>query len=169
MIIGFDQRWQNVSENAGSLSIHVSTMRTSERNHTVVFHYQKSSNTAVVRTFTQQDDPEYDALFGTRQKSPEGSVEEIQILTQHNSMIPPLLTAIRNDDRPEDRECYTISIITKDIEGVRELFTCKKDVGNPTDFFCDHTICIDDDDGQFTSIICVHLLSLKIVYGFVFF
>ena len=150
MIIGFDQRWQNVSENAGSLSIHVSTMRTSERNHTIVFHYQKSSNTAVVGTFTQQDDPEYDALWIDADIPPDESIVVTHILNPGNSMIPSLTTMVCNDSFPEDRECYTISIIVTDIEGVRELFTCNGDESNPTAFFCDHTICIDDDDGKFT-------------------
>ena len=155
MIIGFNQRWQNVSENAGSLSINVSTLRTSERNHTIVFHYQESSNTATVETFTLQNNPLYDALFGNRTDTYTHSGEPIvvtHILRPGNGMIPSLMTVVQNDSRPEDLECYTIHIITTDVEGVRELFTCNEDDSNSTDFFCDHTICIDDDDGQFTSV-----------------
>ena len=71
------------------------------------------------------------------------------ILRPGNSMIPSLMTVVQNDSRPEELECYTINIITTDIEGVRELFTCNENESNSTDFFCDHTICINDDDGQF--------------------
>ena len=154
MIIGFNQRGQNVSENAGYLSIDVSTNRTSERNHTIEFRYQESSNTAIVETFTTQNNPLYDALFGNgtdTDTAPDESIVVTHILHPGNSIIPSLMTMIQNDSRPENQECYTISIITRDIKGVRELFMCNKDERNPTDFFCDHTICIDDDDGQFTS------------------
>ena len=154
MIIGFAQRRQNVSENAScvmdgyvAVSINVSTLRTSNRTHTIVFRYQASSSTARVGTLTLQDDAEYDALFGARQNPPDDSIVEIRILSPGDNAIPSLTTYIQNDILPEDRECYTISIITTDVEGVRELFTCNEDESNPTDFFCDHTICIDDDDG----------------------
>ena len=150
MIIGFDQRHQTILENSSSLPffIDVSTQRTSERNLTIVFRYQESSNTAIVETFTQQNNPEYDALFGTNQNPSDSSIREILILNSGDNTIPSLRTLIRNDNHPEEQECYTISIITADIRGVRRLFTCNEDESNPTDFFCDHTICIDDDDGQ---------------------
>ena len=155
MIIGFNQRWQNVSENTGSLSINASTLRASERNHTIVFHYQESSNTATVETSTLQNNPLYDALFGNRADTDmpsDGTIVVTHILRPGNSMIPSLMTVIQNDSRPEDLECYKINIITTDTEGVRELFTCNEDESNSTDFFYDHTICINDDDGQFTSV-----------------
>ena len=161
MMLGFDWRHQNVSENTGSdnetfpLSIGVSTMRTSERTHTIVFRYQQSSSSAIVETLTEQNDPEYDALFGTRQNNSHNSIEEILILAPGSDIILLLWTYIKSDNHPEDQECYTISIVSTDIKGVRELFTCNEDENNSTKFFCDHTICIDDDDGQFTSIIMI--------------
>ena len=159
MKIGFNQRWQVVSENAVSLmnqstlSIAVSSLRVSERNHTIVFRYQESTNAAKVETFTVQNNPQYDALFGIRTDSDTPLGEPIvvtHVLTAGSSKIPALMTRVRDDVRPEDTECYTISILTPDIEGIRESFTCNEDEKNPTDFFCDHTICIIDDDGQFT-------------------
>ena len=155
MIIGFDQRHLNVSENAGdstnlsSLSIPVSSVRTSERDYRIVFRYQESSNTAIVEALTNQSNPAYDALFGIRRDNalPGAPIVVTQILKLGSIMIPSLITKVRNDIRPEDRECYTISIMTTDIEGVRESFTCNEDEIKPTDFFCDHTVCIIDDDG----------------------
>ena len=155
MIIGFDQRYSNVLENAGgttdlsSISISVSSMRTSERDYKIVFRYQQSSNTAIVETFTNQSNPLYDALFGIRRDNGLAGAPIVvtQILRLGNIMIPSVMTKVRNDIRPEDRECYTISIMTIDIEGVRESFTCNEDDSNSTKFFCDHTICIFDDDG----------------------
>ena len=131
------------------LFVTVSTLRTSERSHTIVFRYQESSNTAIVETFTIQNNPLYDALFGNRTDNvPLGDpIQVIEILNPGIDVIPSLMTKIRNDFRPEDQECYTISIMTPDIEGVRESFTCNEDDSNSTEFFCDHTICIMDDDG----------------------
>ena len=131
------------------LSINVSTLRTSERNHTIVFRYQESSNTALVETFTIQNNPLYDALFGNRTDSVHSGepIVVTEILNPGIGTIPSLMTKVRNDNRPEDRECYTISIMTPDIDGVRKSFICNEDDSNSTDFFCDHTICIVDDDG----------------------
>ena len=165
MIIGFAQRHQNVPENASHLmdqfpvAINISVPMISERIHKIMFHYHESINTARVGTLTQQDDLDYDAFFGTRQNTKGDSIVDIMILNSGNDTIPSLRTLVQNDIRPEEQECYTINIITTDIEGVRELFTCNEDESNLTDFFCDHTICIDDDDGQFTNIFSCTLLS----------
>ena len=159
MIIGFAQRRQNVPENASRLmdqfpvSINISVPMISERIHKIMFHYHESISTARVGTLTQQGDLEYDAFFGTRQNTKHDSIVDILTLKLGNDTIPSLRTLVQNDNHPEDLECYTINIITIDVEGVRELFTCNEDDSNSTDFFCDHTICIDDDDGQFTNII----------------
>ena len=133
------------------LSINVSTLRASERNHTIVFRYQESSSTALVEAFTTQNNPLYDALFGNWTDSVLSgeAILVTEILNPGIGTIPSLMTKVRNDNRPEDRECYTISIMTPDIDGVRESFMCNEDDSNSTDFFCDHTICIVDDDGQF--------------------
>ena len=62
-------------------------------------------------------------------------------------MIFPLV-AIRNDFIPEEKECFTIRIIQVDVPGRKELFTCKEDNAGADSYFCDHTICIEDDDGR---------------------
>ena len=58
------------------------------------------------------------------------------------------LTAIRNDFRPEYEECYSIQISPIDL---KEVFMCDfVDTSStpPMSFFCEHTICIEDDDGN---------------------
>ena len=56
----------------------------------------------------------------------------------------PLFTTILSDVRIELDECFTINILTT---GERTDFSCNEDEDNPEDFFCDHTICILNDDG----------------------
>ena len=41
--------------------------------------------------------------------------------------------------------CYTINILTT---GERSDFSCNEVSDDPDDFFCDHTVCILDNDGQ---------------------
>ena len=52
---------------------------------------------------------------------------------------------------PENEECYAIQISPIDIPGLRELFMCDfvdKSSTPPMSFFCEHTICIANDDGK---------------------
>ena len=159
MFIGFLQRYQDISENAGGpltffpLSINVSTPRASERNHTVVFWYLGSSSTAIVVPVNEPEDPLYDAKFGCR-KIGDHPIEVTHILYPGKRTLS-LTTTIRNDNRPEDQECYTISIYISELTLRVPPFRCNDDYRNPTEFFCDHTICIIDDDGQLSgSYIC---------------
>ena len=75
------------------------------------------------------------------------------VLEALEDTIPPLTTFIRDDRRPEDEECFTISIVPVDVLGRRELFACNEDDSGEGNYFCQHTICIMDDDGRFTFII----------------
>ena len=70
--------------------------------------------------------------------------------------IPPLITYIRDDRRPEDEECFTIRVLPVDVPGRRELFTCNEDDAGAINYFCQTEICIEDDDGRF----CVTYLCL---------
>ena len=69
------------------------------------------------------------------------------------SLVPSLHRAstdalIRNDIIPEEIECYTIRIFPVDVPGRCELFTCNEDNAGADSYFCEHTICIEDDDGK---------------------
>ena len=152
MIIGFTQRSQTVSEgdvlpgvDFTTRLIDVATERTSERRHIIVFRYLENRSTAIVQSFfTQRPDPFFDAHFSNVDSDP---FEEIFFLEPGRSSIPSRFTDIRNDFRPEEDECFTIGIFATDIGSRRESFSCN-DEPDATNYFCDHTICILDDDGR---------------------
>ena len=129
------------------LQIDVSTLRESERLHRMLYRVL-SSGTATVVSLDFRDNLDYDARFGTVQADP--IVQRDQLLPLRD-FITPLPTAIRNDFIPEDEECYSIQISPIDIPGLRELFMCDfadTSVIPPRSFFCEHTICIEDDDSK---------------------
>ena len=71
------------------------------------------------------------------------------VLEALEDTIPPLTAFIRDDLRPENEECFTIRILPVDVLGRRELFSCNDDDSGADNYFCEHTICIEDDDGRF--------------------
>ena len=154
MVIGFTERRQTVSEGDGvpgtdefPLQIDVATLRVSEREIGILYRLL-SSGTATVVSFTFFDSLDYDARIGTVESDP---IEIVDFLLPGESVIIPLQTAIRNDFIPEDEECYSIQISFIDVPGVMFLFTCDiVDTSStpPKSFFCEHTICIEDDDGN---------------------
>ena len=78
----------------------------------------------------------------------------MDVLLPGRRFIDPLLTAIRNDFVLEDGECYSIQITPIDIPGLRESFICNyvdRSAIPPKSFFCEHTICIEDDECKVTA------------------
>ena len=154
MIIGFTERIQTVCENQVpgvdlfQLEINVSSVRTAEREHLMEFRVQEASTNATVETLTAAS-PVFDATFGLR-ANPDDPMEETRVLDPGTRTVEPLLlTAIRNDLIPEELECYAIRILPVDVLGRRELFGCYEDADMANNYFCEHTICIqDDDDGE---------------------
>ena len=152
MIIGFTQRFRNVSEGQVSgvdlfqLEINVESVRTAERGHPMVFRLQEASTNATVETLIPTN-PVFDATFGGRENLTD-PIQENFDLEAGTRTILPLLTAIRNDLIPEVLECYSIRILPVDIPGRRELFECNEDDDMADNYFCVHTICIHDDDGE---------------------
>ena len=153
MVIGFTERRRTVSEglfpgvDEFELQIDVATLRVSDREHRMLYRVL-SSGTARVVSFEFFDSLDYDARFGTIQAGP---IEQEDVLLPGRDSIIPLQTAIRNDFVPEDEECYSIRIWPVDIPGVHVLFYCDfVDTSStpPMSFFCEHTICIEDDDGK---------------------
>ena len=90
----------------------------------------------------------YDATFGVRVNLNYPIRESRDLLPGERTISPPLQTDIRNDLIPEEIECYTIRIVPVDVPGRRELFTCYEDNAGADSYFCEHTICIEDDDGK---------------------
>ena len=153
MVIGFSQQIQTVSE--GQVpnvdffqpQIDVSTRRISEREHPMTFRYLESSSNATVKPITQTTNF-VDALFGSRQQ-PDGSIEiSYDLLAGRNMLREPLFTSIRNDFVPEEDECFTIRLFPVDVPGHHELFSCNEDDVRADNYFCEHTICIEDDDSR---------------------
>lgn len=153
MVIGFQDRSLTVSESdsgSGSDSfqreIVVHCLRKSERDYRVLFRLQQSS-TAFVEALTLQFSSGYDALFGNRD-NPGDPIQDERILRVGGFFFSPLTTLIRNDFLPEETECFSILITSPDIPGFRTNFECNTDESGATDFYCLHTICIEDDDGE---------------------
>ena len=153
MVIGFNERSQTVSEgeiptvDIFFILLDVSNIRTAERVHTMTFRYQEASSTAIVEPVIDQINPNFDALFGSR-GLPTDPIEETIDLEPGEDTLPPRRVQIRNDFVPEPNECFSIRIFTVDVIGRRELFTCNEDNTGATSFFCEHTVCIIDDDGK---------------------
>ena len=157
MIIGFTTRMVYVPENNTELGfdvwllpIEVATMRTAEREHLMIFRVQESSSSAIVEPIGGVVNLLYDATFGSRNNIGD-PIDVLFVLEALEDTIPPLITFIRDDRRPEDQECFTIRISPVDVLGRREVFTCNEDDSGADNYFCEHTICIEDDDGRFAT------------------
>ena len=153
MIIGFTERIRTVSEGQESavdlfqLQIIVSSLRSAERVHPMLFRIVESRTNATVETLIPASNV-FDATFGSRANPDYPIAETMNLLPGKRTVSPPLVTAIRNDIIPEEIESYTIRIFPVDIPGRREQFTCNEDSEGADSYFCEHTICIEDDDGK---------------------
>ena len=150
MVIGFTSRIQTVSEGRGNvqLLIDVVSQRPSERVHSMRFHYQEfSGNAKVEPAVGQKQTTNFDALFGMRLNF-DDPIEEFFDLQPETDTIPLLETVIINDFVEEEEECYTIRIVPVDIPGRHELIACNDDDSRENNFFCQHTICITDNNGR---------------------
>ena len=152
MVIGFTQRMRTVSEGDSieggdilTIDIDIATQRPSEREHPMVFRVDVSASTAIV----ESDYSLFNAIFGIRDTPDYPILEEFN-LGYLITTIPPLITEIRDDLRPEDEECFTIRLYPSDVPGRKELFDCYEDSYNShaTSYFCETTICIEDNDGR---------------------
>lgn len=161
MIIGFNQRSQTVSEHDPSsgtefrrITIDVTAERISERSHIIIFRYLESSSTAIVENNLIQRNPSFDALFSNEDSDP---IQEFVTLRPGEDTVPSLEIAIRNDFLIEPQECFTIGVYHG--EATRKSFQCKED-NDATNFFCYHTVCIEDDDGNYFNNCNIALSSL---------
>ena len=133
-----------------TFSIDVHSNIISELDYEIGFHHIQGRNPtdATVETADILDPifhSNFDARFGDRPNpnNPFNPLETVRIL-EKGHLVPsrPLFTTIFPDGCPELVECYTINIF---LTGSRVLLQCND--YNPEDFFCDHTVCILDDDG----------------------
>ena len=171
MVIGFTERRRTVSEGIvpAGLTYPVAALRTSERNHPMIFRLLEGSSTATVITEEESEDPDLlhnsDALFG-KQREKNGPIKvSLNLTVGRTTLLQNLSTLIRDDINPEDDECYSVQIFAVDVPGVRQLFTCNSEA-DATDYFCVHEICIIDDDGKVYHIIISHLTLSTIIFYF---
>ena len=122
------------------LLINVATERQSERYHEIIITHL--GGTATVHSFVSSTS-DSDALFSSQVIDP---LILIYGLSPLESTVQPLSIVIRNDFTIEAQECFTIGISPYFREGARDLFMCNPDT--VSNFFCKHTICINDDDGK---------------------
>ena len=152
MLIGFSRRFIIVSEGDAApgedfffVDLNVHSQRTSEQRYFPMFRLANSNATVVGLT---SNNPDFDVIFG----SIIGSGDSLQFTgildTLSRVLSDPLIPQIRNDFRPEGRECFTVNILRPDRTEDRDIFSCFSDDANMDDFFCATTICIDDDDGK---------------------
>lgn len=151
MIIGFTQRQQNIGEESGPVGvdqfpiiIHLDTAITSERIHDMTIRLQETISNASVNDYYS---PNTDAVFGSRFSSGEPLTHNIRLQSLQDTL-DPLQVFIIDDSAEEGNECFTIRINPDDVPGRRELFSCNEDGTNAGGYFCSHTVCILDDDGE---------------------
>ena len=136
MIIGFSQRSQTVLENATTIRLDVHSLRLSEMDHEIVFLILPYSS-ATVESVTFPLRSHFDAQFGIREtNSTNEPLLEYRTLYSGHQLIDPIETIVYDDPFPEEVECYTIRMSIRNER-------CYDNYGA---FFCEHTICIKDND-----------------------
>ena len=172
MIIGFTERRRTVSEgivpegeDEFRLIYDVSALRTSERDHLMTFRLLEGISTATVNTRQELGDIDVlrnnDAVFG-QMREENDPIEVLLSLPLGRTTLPDELpTFIRGDFDVEDDECYTVRVFAVDVPGVRRLFTCNSEA-NATNYFCEHEICIINDDGKVYHLVISHVTLSKI-------
>ena len=155
MIIGFRSGMTTRSETSGLFSIDVHSRIISEVEYTIGFRHIHVGAVATVETSNliyPIFDEDFDATFGERpnQNNARDPLEAFRIL-QVGRLEPrrSLLSTIFSDLHDEEDECYIINIfiIATETSGGLVNYECNENANNPDDLFCDHTICILDDDG----------------------
>ena len=153
MVIGFTEERQCIPEDlipgvdSFLVSIDLATLRVSERVHGMLFRLL-ASGAATVVSFASFFATDFDARFGGMEGDP---IEELDFLEPGEDTVASRRTQIINDFIPEDEECFTIRISPIDVPGLKFIFMCDfvdMSTTPPTNYFCDHTICIKDDDGK---------------------
>ena len=158
MIIGFTERRRTVSEgivpeglDEFRLTYPVAALRTSERDHLMIFRLLEGSSTATVNTRRELQNVDVlhnnDAVFGDQREEDDPIEVSRSLPLGSTTLLQDLPTFIRADFAQEDDECYTVRVFAGDVPGVRQLFTCNSEA-NATNYFCEHEICITDDDGE---------------------
>ena len=152
IFIGFSQRSQTVSEGAGTddflLTIDVHSKGSERRDFEL--HIRVIGGNATVEGTNVQFDSSYDALFGSREDSDDPVTEIRNLEAGQLQLSQHLTTSIKNDNHSEGLECFTLEIRNPDVSEHRDTSTCNAASTNSSDYFCEHTICIEDDEGMYS-------------------
>ena len=151
MTIGFTSNFTRVSEADAlpgqeefSIELLIMSPITSEISYSVPARVQETRNATIIAADQIGRIRPFDVAFGFRQ---EGVIQRLTSLVSGQMQIT-LLPTISNDVNPEDNnKCFTLQIDKPDVCGVRAIFECDA-VVDGTRYYCFHTICIDDDDGE---------------------
>ena len=151
MTIGFTSNFTRVSE-ADALTgqeeflipLLIMSPITSEISYSVPVRVQETRNATIIAADEVGLIRSFDAAFGFRR---EGVIQRLTSLISGQMHIT-LLPTINDDFNPEDNnKCFTLQIDKPDVGGVRAIFECDA-VVDGTRYYCFHTICINDDDGE---------------------
>ena len=176
MVIGFTERRRTVSEgivpegfDEFRLTYDVAALRTSEMDYPMRFRLLEGISTATVHTRRELENVNIlsnnDAVFGEEREDNDPIEVSVRLLQGSTTLPQELPTYIRADFVPEYEECYTVHIIAEDIPGFKQLFTCNSEA-NATNYFCEHEICIADDDGKVYHIIIESCYFIKNIFSF---
>ena len=140
------------NETLSTFNIDVHSRITSEVEYEIHFRHIQSRNLPEATVETNHIShpmfrPFPDVLFGSR-ADPNNPLDplEAQRTLEKGRLEPlgPRFATILSDLRVEPNECFSLYILTS---GERTDFSCNDNADNPDDFFCDHTVCILDNDG----------------------
>ena len=139
------------NETLGIFPIGVHSKIISELDYEIVFrHIQGNSPTDATveaENFLVPIFDTSDVLFGYR-ANPNNILDPLETvrLLEKGNLEPyrSLTVTIFSDVRVEPDECFTINILTT---GEHTDYSCNEDKDNPDDFFCNHILCILNDDG----------------------
>ena len=151
MVFGFAERITTVSEGGSggtvelySIYTELSAEKTSELLYVSIVHLVESKSNATVNPNTNQIET-FDAIFGHRD-DPGDPLQEVHLLRSGERRYQDIQLSIRNDFLIENEECFTLSISTRNEFGQEALCNADDD-SSASSYFCEHTICIEDDDG----------------------
>ena len=177
MIVGFTERSRTVSESAVApgdsqyrLDLELASLRVSERGYTIIIRHNERHSTAVVESLVLGENTFSDALFGVRGHSHD-QLEDQVLLEPGQTTLQRVSASIIQDFRIELEECFTLQLYFSETPDAREpLVTCN--AGNSsTNFFCEHTICIEDDDGKYNfryhNVLVVKMQSYRTICGWI--
>ena len=118
------------------VNIEVASERTSEIDYEVHFRHVQNVEDATLEEISQQTTAEFDALFGSG-----NPLEEMRVLAAGSRQLS-VDAVIIDDFNAEGLECFTLRIVI-DTDIQRINIRCNEF----NNFFCLHTVCIEDDDG----------------------